>query len=120
MESIAFDEKKVLLKKYKLRTAGAQGATIEITLPKEALEREARRLDVSEEQAVEKLMGVWKYNSFKGLHLDFELKTPEERRHTCSECGHWAGRCLKNKVGKIASDVTCDSFELKNSVKVQQ
>jgi hypothetical protein len=75
LESIALDDKKVLLKKYRLRTAGAQGATVEITLPREALEREARRLGVIEEEAVKKLIGIWKYNSFKGLHLDFELKT---------------------------------------------
>jgi hypothetical protein len=73
MESM-IDDKKAIVKRYKLRTAGAQGATIEITLPKEAVEREARRLGISEEEAVEKLIGVWKFNSFHGLHLDFELK----------------------------------------------
>ena len=78
METIAFDDKKVIMKKYKLRTAGAQGATTEITLPKEALEREARRLGISEEEAVKKLMGVWRYNNFRGLHLDFELKKDRE------------------------------------------
>ena len=71
------DDKEAITKKYKLRTAGAQGATIEITLPKEAVEREARRLGISEEEAVEKLVGVWRYNSFRGLHLDFELKKEE-------------------------------------------
>lgn len=71
---LQLDDKKVIVKKYKLRTAGAQGATIEITVPKEAVEREARNLGVSEEEAVEKLMGVWRYNGFRGLHLDFEVK----------------------------------------------
>jgi len=73
-ETISLDDKKVIMKKYKLRTAGAQGATIEITLPKAAVERGARRLGISEEEAVEKLIGVWRYNNFKGLHLDFELR----------------------------------------------
>lgn len=73
-ETITLDDKKVIVKKYKLRTAGAQGATIEITLPKQAVQREARRLGISEEEAVEKLVGVWRYNNFRGLHLDFELK----------------------------------------------
>ena len=77
-ENIALDDKKVIVKKYKLRTAGAQGATIEITLPKAAVEREARRLGISEEQAVERLVGVWRYNNFRGLHLDFELRKPSE------------------------------------------
>jgi len=66
------DDAKVIMKKYKLRRAGAQGATIEITLPKEAVEREARRLGISEEEVTEKLLGVWKYNAFRGLHLSFE------------------------------------------------
>ncbi len=72
--TVEIDDKKAIVKKYKLRTAGAQGATIEITLPKEAVEREARRLGISEEEAAEKLVGVWRYNSFRGLHLDFELR----------------------------------------------
>ena len=73
-----FNDKNAIVKKYKLRTAGAQGATIEITLPKEAVEREARLLGISEEEAVEKLRGVWRYNSFRGLHLDFEVKVVPE------------------------------------------
>lgn len=74
MSKIVLDDKEVITRKYKLRTAGAQNATIEITLPKDAVEREARRLGVSEEEAVKKLVGVWRYNSFQGLHLIFELK----------------------------------------------
>lgn len=79
METISIDDKKAIVKKYKLRTAGAQGATIEITLPRQAVEREARNLGISEEEAVEKLMGVWRYNSFRGLHLDFEVKKMEAK-----------------------------------------
>jgi len=40
-----------------------------------------------------------------------EMTQHPERGHICSECGHWAGRCLKKKVGKIASDVACDVYE---------
>ena len=68
------NDKSAIVKKYKLRTAGAQGATMEITLPREAVEREARCLGLTEEEAVKKLIGVWRYNGFKGLHLDFEVK----------------------------------------------
>lgn len=68
------DPTKVLIKTYKLRRAGARRATIEITVPKRVVEREARRLGVTEEEAVEKLLGVWKYNDFRGLHLSFELR----------------------------------------------
>ena len=72
VKQIELDTTKVLMKKYKLRRAGSQGATIEITLPKEVVEREARRLGIPEEEAAAKLVGVWKYNSFHGLYLSFE------------------------------------------------
>jgi hypothetical protein len=85
LETIILDDKKSIVKKYKLRTAGAQNATIEITLPKEAVEREARLLGVSEEEAVAKLTGVWRYNSFRGLHLDFELKTRQEQQSSAKQ-----------------------------------
>lgn len=71
-ETIEIDDKKVIMKKYRLRRVGARRATIAITLPREVVEREARRLGISEEEAAEKLFGVWKYNDFHGLHLSFE------------------------------------------------
>jgi len=71
---IDVDDKNVIKKKYKLRKTGAQNATIQITVPKAAVEREARRLGITEKEAVEKLLGVWRYNAFRGLHLDFEIK----------------------------------------------
>ena len=40
-ETIHLDDKKLILKKYRLRTAGNKGATIEITVPKAVVEREA-------------------------------------------------------------------------------
>jgi hypothetical protein len=76
--NVLFDDKKVIMKKYRLRRAGAQGATIEITLPKEAVEREARRLGISDEEAAEKLVGIWRYNAFPGLHLSFEKRANSE------------------------------------------
>lgn len=81
-EIIQIDDKKVIMKRYKLRRAGAKRATIEITLPKEAVEREARRLGITAEQATEKLLGVWKYNAFRGLHLHFEPTESEKKKET--------------------------------------
>ena len=71
-ETIQIDDKKVIMKKYRLRREGARRATIAITLPREVVEREARRLGISEDKTTEKLLGVWKYNEFHGLHLSFE------------------------------------------------
>jgi len=96
-ETISLDDKKLIVKKYKLRTAGAQGATIEITLPKGAVERDARRLGLSEEEAVEKLVGVWRYDSFPGLHLSFETK--KERKQVTKQ----DPRVERTKLGKVSS-----------------
>lgn len=68
------DPKRCYLYRYKLRRAGAKNATIELTLPKEAFEREARRYNMSIDEAMEKLQAVWWVNSFPGLHLTFERK----------------------------------------------
>lgn len=73
-EATSLTDGEVILKRYKLHRTGAQKATIEITLPKDAVEREGRRLGITEEEAAEKLIGIWRYNSFRGLHLDFELR----------------------------------------------
>ena len=37
--------------------------------------------------------------------------------HTCSACSQWAGRCLKEHVGKVASSLACDVFEPKMEVQ---
>jgi hypothetical protein len=73
-ETISLDDGKVILKRYKLHRTGAQKATIEISLPKDAVEREGRALGVSEQEAAEKLIGIWRYDGFHGLHLNFELR----------------------------------------------
>ncbi len=70
---IRLDDKKVIIKKYRVRTTGKKGATLETSIPREAFERETRRLGLSEEEAPKKLAAVWRYNSFHGLHLSFEL-----------------------------------------------
>lgn len=75
--TIIIDDRKVIIKKYRVRTTGKQGSTLETSLPKEAFEREARRLGLSPEQAPEKLVAVWRFNNFHGLHLSFELAEKE-------------------------------------------
>jgi len=72
------DDKDVIVKRYKVRRAGNRGATIEVTVPKAVVEREARRLGIDEGAVAEKLVAVWRYGSFLGLHLSFEV---EEEKH---------------------------------------
>lgn len=71
--TIDIDDRKVIIKKYKVRTTGKQGSTLETSLPKEAFEREARRFGLPFCEALEKLVAVWRFNNFHGLHLSFEL-----------------------------------------------
>ena len=71
---INLDDKNVLIKKYAIRQTGREGRSLETTIPKEVFEREARRLGYTVSEALEKLEAVWRYNSFRGLHLNFEEK----------------------------------------------
>lgn len=64
----------VIVKRYKIRLTGRLGSTIETSVPKEVFEREARRLGLTAREALQKLDAVWRYDSFKGLHLTFEPK----------------------------------------------
>jgi hypothetical protein len=75
-QTIHLDDKKVIIKKYRVRATGKQGATLETSIPREVFEREARRLGLSVEEALDKLAAVWRFNSFRGLHLSFEPKNP--------------------------------------------
>lgn len=79
MESFELDMKKVLMRKYKLRRAGGKYSTFEITIPREIVEREMRRLELTEEEALKTLLCVWKYNNFHGVYLSFERKKKEDK-----------------------------------------
>jgi len=72
--TIELDDTKLVIKKYKVRRTGARGKTLETSIPREAFEREARRMGISLEEAPDILDAVWRYNSFAGLHLSFEIK----------------------------------------------
>jgi hypothetical protein len=73
-QTITLSDDKVIIKRYKVRSVGNQSASIETTIPKEAFEREARRCGMTSQQALTDLVAVWRFNSFKGLHLSFEKK----------------------------------------------
>jgi energy-converting hydrogenase A subunit M len=75
---IELDERQIIKKKYRIRTTGKNNASLETTIPREVFEREARRLGLSFEEAIERLVCVWRFNSFKGLHLSFE---PASEQH---------------------------------------
>ena len=62
----------VLKKRYRVRKTGKDGRSLETTLPREVFEREARRRGYSLDEALERLVAVWHYDSFEGLLLLFE------------------------------------------------
>jgi len=73
-ETINLDDKNVIIKTYRIRTTGKNSASLEICIPKEVFEREARRFGLTIEEALDRLVAVWRFNSFHGLHLSFEPK----------------------------------------------
>ena len=73
-ENIRLDDKNVIIKTYRVRTTGKNGATLETSIPREVFEREARRQGLTVEEALQRLMAVWRFDSFIGLHLSFEPK----------------------------------------------
>jgi len=81
-QTIQLCDDEVIIKRYKIRTTGNQNASIETTIPREAFEREARRLGLTVEEAIKKLTAVWRFNNFQGLHLSFEKKQKSSRGPT--------------------------------------
>jgi len=73
-ETITLNDEKVIMRRYKIRSVGNQNASIEITIPKEVFEREARRIGMTAQEALTQLIAVWRFNGFKGLHLSFEKR----------------------------------------------
>ena len=69
---IQLDDPNMLVKTYKIRRTGYEGRSLETTIPREIFEREARRLDLSFDEALGLLRAVWRYGNFKGSYLVFE------------------------------------------------
>ena len=69
-----FKDSQVYIKKYRIRSTGQDGKSIETTIPKEVFEREARKVGLSIEEALKNLIAVWRFDSFSGLYLTFEIK----------------------------------------------
>jgi hypothetical protein len=79
-EQISLDDKDLIIKRYKVRLTGQGGSTVETSIPREVFEREARRLGLTIREAEQKLLAVWRYDSFRGLLLSFEPIEPEREK----------------------------------------
>lgn len=74
---IELADEHVIIKRYKVRETGKNGSSLETCIPREAFEREARRLGLTPKEALKKLVAVWRFNDFRGLHLSFEPSKKE-------------------------------------------
>lgn len=60
---------------YKLRPTGnTENSSIETTIPRPVIEREAKKRNLSIEKFIEEYRAKWYANSFDGLHLKFEKR----------------------------------------------
>lgn len=70
---IELQDEDLFIKTYKIRQPMKGRHSVQTTIPIEAFEREARRRNMTFQEAVDKLVAVWRYNHFYGLHLTFEI-----------------------------------------------
>lgn len=68
-----------LERRYQIRRTGRNGASFEVTVPPEVLVREARRLGVPDEKIADALQVVWRYNDFRGVHMEITKKEDKQR-----------------------------------------
>lgn len=59
-------------KVYKLRTAGDDGRTIEVSMPREVVVKEARKRGMTLEEFIQRYRAIAHYNAFDGVFYGFE------------------------------------------------
>ena len=70
-----------LQKRSKIRPAGSSGQSYEVTIPKEVVLREARRVGIGSQEITSKLFALWHYNSFRGLYLELLDSSKQDEGH---------------------------------------
>ena len=81
-QTIQLSDRNLIIKRYKIRPVGKQRASIETTIPREVFEREARRHNMTDKEALNKLLAVWRFDNFHGLHLSFETPNQDSENNT--------------------------------------
>ena len=71
-------------KTYQMQAVGIDDNTIRTSVPKQIVEREARRLDIGIKEFIENYRVVWLFNGFPGAWAMFEPKKGKknEGKHT--------------------------------------
>lgn len=60
---------------YKIRAIGEDGLNIVVSIPREVIDREARKRHLSIDEFIQKFRAVATYNGFEGIHYTFEPMT---------------------------------------------
>ena len=66
-------------KKYRIRRTGENGLSFETTIPRIVIEREAKRLGIQLDDAHRELVAVWRFNEFRGLHMELVRRKGGEK-----------------------------------------
>jgi len=72
---------------YKLRTAGDAGRTIEVSMPRDVIEREARKRGITVGEFIQRFRAIAHFNDFDGVFYVFEpastlVELPDLGEHT--------------------------------------
>lgn len=66
------------IKTYKMQAVGALGSTIRTSVPREIVEREARRKNLTIKQFIKDYLVSWLYNGFDGAWARFVPKPDKD------------------------------------------
>jgi len=70
-ERLSIDRKKALRRHYALRRTGEGGKSIETTIPREVVEREARRRGLGVDEFLNEYVAEVLYDDFQGVIVTF-------------------------------------------------
>ena len=65
-------------KSYRMQTVGTDGNTVRTSVPREVIEREARKHGLTVDEFVTKFKLVWLYDGFPGIYARFERIESQE------------------------------------------
>jgi len=72
------DLSKAYTKTFKMQATGADGKTTRVSVPRDVVKKEARRLQLTVPEFLAKYRIEWKYNSFPGIYATFILTPRKE------------------------------------------
>lgn len=72
------DPKDSYIKTFRMQATGADGQTIRVSVPRDVVRKEARKLGLSIEDFLKKYRIEWRYNSFAGAYALFVPKEEKE------------------------------------------